>query len=659
MGLFADNQSGRVKPAEIIGVWAVLFLVCFLAYFPGLGGPFVLDDVLNISALGDHGGVTDWETFKAFVFGGHSGPTGRPVSLLTFLIDASNWPADPSVFKRTNLIIHLFNGALLGVLVGQVVRLLQYRPNQVRWIALICAGGWLLHPFLVSTTLYVVQRMAQLSTLFIFAGLAGYLYGRTRVAIDRRKAYLIMTASIGVFTALATLSKENGIVLPLLAGVLEVTVVASQSPRLGRLNTYWRTLFFVVPAASILIYLVASVVSGGFFELAPSRDFSIYERLLTQSRVLVDYQVHWFVPDMYTPGIFQDHFTKSTGWFSPLTTIVSGLFHLSIIAGAINYRHRWPLLALAILFFYASHVLESTVLNLELYFEHRNYLASAFLFLPVVVALDDKLNRRYFALVAAAALLVLAGFTRYSATIWSDYSRMIEASAKMAPTSVRAQARYATILFDAQQYEESLNVLDVAIAEIPGDHSSLLVNRLLILCNLGILDEDEFDKSAPKISKLYFNPGQFFLYRAFSNSVALGRCPGLAVESLQPMFSKMLAVPANSDSKNLPYSQLNYLLGFVAVHAGDSAAAKDAFTRSLAADPRAAAAMSMARLLAANRFYDGAMFFSDRALVELQVEDREGPVRVGVSAAEIHEFQAELIADRDAQRDDDRSGQDR
>jgi hypothetical protein len=60
--------------------WFFLFLLVGVVYWPGLSGPFVLDDFGSIKALGDRGGVVDWETFKAFVLGGNSGPTGRPVS---------------------------------------------------------------------------------------------------------------------------------------------------------------------------------------------------------------------------------------------------------------------------------------------------------------------------------------------------------------------------------------------------------------------------------------------------------------------------------------------------------------------------------------------------------------------------------------------------
>ena len=203
-------------------------MLCVLAYWPGLKGPFLLDDLDTLSALGKYGGVVDWATFKAFVFGGSAGPTGRPLALLSFLLDGHDWPTDPWPFKRTNLVIHLFNGALLGFLTSRILALCQYPKGSARWVALLSTAAWLLHPLLVSTTLYGTQRMAQLATLFVFAGLLLYLYGRSFLHRNAAKAYLVMSGSIVLFTVLATVSKENGILLPVLIGVVEVTVVASR-----------------------------------------------------------------------------------------------------------------------------------------------------------------------------------------------------------------------------------------------------------------------------------------------------------------------------------------------------------------------------------------------------------------------------------------------
>lgn len=610
----------------------------------------MLDDYGSIAALGDRGGVKNWETFKAFVFGGHSGPTGRPLALLSFLIDANNWPADPWPFKRTNLGIHLVNGALLGMLTVRILRILQFEKQNARWIALVCAAYWLLHPFLVSTTLYAVQRMAQLSTLFIFAGLIGYLYGRSSLATNATKAYLVMSGSIGLFTFLAMISKENGILLPLLILVAESTVLASQRQRLTNPNPYWTGAFIILPSAVIGLYLASKFFSNSFFEVVPPRDFSLFERLLTQQRILGDYLRHWFIPELYTTGVFQDHFIKSTGIFSPITTALGALLHATIISIAILKRQKRPLFAFAVLFFYAGHVLESSVINLELYFEHRNYLSAAFLVLPLVVLLRKKASRQLFFVVAAGAMFLLGGFTRYSATVWQTFPSMIEASAHKAPTSARAQAQYATQLFNARRYDESLQVIETAIENIASDHPLLLVNRLIIRCQLGILSAGDFQRVADMMSNSFYDPRSIKLYTALTSSVVTGECPEVSLGALRTMFENMLLVPQNTDPTSLSYSQINYFVGFVHVYAGEGAQAVASFEESLRARPGSSHAMIMAGHLATGKFYDEALHFSELALSQLDVEQQGIMGRARVTESDIHEFRRIVRADIEAAR---------
>ena len=177
--------------------WFGAILIAALVYWPGLSGSFLFDDIPNLKTLGFQGGVSDWNTFIAYVTGGFSGPTGRPISLLTFLLDANNWPADPYSFKRTNLFLHLTNGSLLFVLIYKVFLLSpksEFRtPTAALWVAGFCAAAWMLHPYLVSTTLYVVQRMAMLSTFFCFAGLIAYIHGRQLTQSQPRAGYIWMS----------------------------------------------------------------------------------------------------------------------------------------------------------------------------------------------------------------------------------------------------------------------------------------------------------------------------------------------------------------------------------------------------------------------------------------------------------------------------------
>ena len=630
------------------GAWAILFLAAIVAYWPGLSGPFVLDDFGSVAALGARGGVVDWATFKAFVFGGYGGPTGRPIALVTFLIDANNWPAESWPFKRTNLVIHCLCGVFLGLLTNQILKLLCLGSRDIQIITIASVGVWLLHPFLVSTTLYVVQRMAQLSTMFSLAGLALYVRGRMLVPRDAKRAYLMMTFSIVVFGVLAILSKENGLLLPLFAAVIELTLVASQRDRLGSLNRYWAGVFFLVPAITVFAYLGAQVFRGSFFEIVPPRDFSIYERALTQPRMLMDYLQNWFVPKLYTTGVFQDHILKSTGILSPISTLLSVLTHIGIIGLAIAKRRRWPLLAFAVLFFYTAHLLESTVINLELYFEHRNYLATSFLFLPLLVALQRKIGGRQFILASALVFLLLGSFTRYSATVGASYPSMVEASARKAPTSARAQSQYSVMLFNAGKYAESLDVLNRAIENIPVAGSALKVNRLITLCYMNQLQPGYFDDEVRELAGIAYDARSVTLYSTLSDAIVSGKCPNVTMSQLNVLFTQMLQLPRNADRRSLEYSQIQYFIGVSYAYSGQREKAVSAFHESLNARSGAGHAMQMAAVLASSEFSEDALDFSDLALAQLEDQSSSVLSAAQVSESDIHAFQAIVRADMEA-----------
>ena len=636
----------------LVAVWAAVMVCAILAYMPGLAGPFLFDDFGSIKPLGDFGGVTDWESFKVFVFGGHAGPTGRPLALLSFLVDGNGWPTDPWPFKRTNLLIHLITGTTLGILVTLVLKCVQIKRRDAQWIALVATAIWILHPFLVSTTLYIVQRMAQLAALFMFAGLSLYLHGRLKTVTDPRRAYLTMSAAIAVFTLLATFSKENGLLLPVLVGVVELTVVASQRDRLPALNRPWAIVFIAVPSAVVFLYLGSLFLNNGFFDIAPRRDFSMYERFLTQGRVLIDYLQHWYLPKLYTTGVFQDHFIKSTGLFAPVTTVLSFLLHAALIGFAFVKRRELPLLALAILFFYASHLLESTVVNLELYFEHRNYVAAAFLFLPLVEYGFRKASLHIFAVVGIAVLLLVGSFTRYSATVWQSFPSMIESSALKAPTSARAQVQFATILFNAGLVDEAIGVIDQAIATIPNKDQQLLTAKLYILCSRNRLDAAVFDSIATRLSTLPFDSRSLSTYKGFAQEIVTGACPNIDLTRVDTFLSRMLDVPANANPRSLAYSHINYLIGFVRVHSGQPQAAMDAFQQSLDARGGPTHVMLMAALMASNGFNREALVLANRAQQQLRSDISQNPrLTPKVKESDIEQFMETVKSDlADAQK---------
>lgn len=469
------------RNAWIAVFWLVL-LVTFAVYHPGLQGGFLFDDAPNLSPMGAQGGISNWDTFKSFILSGSAGPLGRPVALASFLLDDNFWPSQPGSFKLTNLWLHLLTGLLLCWATLNLLRLFGVSEGRARWGAVLNMAFWLLHPYMVSTTLYVVQRMAQLATLFMLAGLAGYLHGRLLLRQRKVSAYLWMSISLALGTLLAALSKENGILLPLLALVTECClpsrmVSSAHSP--VRPDWRWRLVFLWLPSLAVIWALSREINLSP--QAWPTRPFNQIERLLTEPRILWEYLFHLYIPRIEGRGLFQDGYVISTGLLHPWTTILSLLGIAALILAAIRLRKRSPYLALGILFFFASHLIESTVVGLELYFEHRNYGAALFLFLPLIMGLlwvAEKRSRFIASVTLIATLTMLAALTWQRASLWADTEALQNYWAASTPESARAQNHLAIRLFQNGQVEEGFRLLESATKRLP--QSSLLTMQWLL-----------------------------------------------------------------------------------------------------------------------------------------------------------------------------------
>ena len=78
----------------------------------------------------------------------------------------------------------------------------------------------------------------------------------------------------------------------------------------------------------------------------------------------------------------------STSLLAPPTTLFSIILIGLILATTYRYRHKSPLITFGVFFFFLNMVIESSVVPLELVFEHRLYLPSIGFFLAVVGIID-------------------------------------------------------------------------------------------------------------------------------------------------------------------------------------------------------------------------------------------------------------------------------
>lgn len=469
-----------------------LLALAYVVYLPGLSGAFLFDDFGNLPLLGDTGPIRHaWQAW-AWITSGFAGPTGRPIALASFLIDTRVWPAPPEVFKHTNVVIHLLNGVLLAGLSHALARGLGVSARRAGWVAVLAAGFWLLNPFWISTTLYIIQRMAMLAALFVFAGLWAYAHGRLQLQAGKPiRAYVWMSLGLGLGTLLATLSKENGVLLPLLAWVIEAFVFDADQralDRCGRRFIWWRRVFIYLPSAVLLAYMVYQLpmlFSGQTY----GRNFTPWERLLTETRIVWTYLRELWLPGLHDGGLFNDDIRLSTNLFHPISTLFAalGIVVLIAIAGLTRMaRTAWiRAVGLAIAFYFVGQLLESTWLPLELMFEHRNYLPASLMFLPLAMFLVQHVTAKqcWPTWTAVAILAAFALLAAKRADVWGKPFIQALSWAQQHPDSARAQSYLANFWERTGNYAQAERLLDEAFKKHPDD-LLVLANRAFVACDM-------------------------------------------------------------------------------------------------------------------------------------------------------------------------------
>lgn len=512
--------------------------MAWLAYRPGLGGDYLFDDFNNLPAIGATGPVHRLDTLARYLTSGTADPTGRPLTLASFLLDSREWPASPGPFLRTNILLHLLNGLLLFSLLVQLGREIRLTPSHAYAAALIGSGMWLLHPLMVSTTLYVVQREAMLPATFTMLGIMGWVSARRALQCGQSKRSTAgMIAAAGGCTLLATLAKGNGALLPMLILLVEWLILARAqpmpSPFLRRLLKRRVTILLLLPAALVLIWMTAGI--PGYIHGTPLlRGWTLPQRLLTEPRALTDYLAMLFLLRQSSYGLFTDAFQVSIGWLQPATTLLCALFIATLIAFALVVRKRWPTVALAILFYFAGHLLESTWLPLELYYEHRNYQPAMLLFWPLGLFLGSPGNLMWLRRASGVAILGLLSLLTFErANLWSNGYQQAQVWAAFNPQSARAQAA-------AAQYQMARGLPHLAAARLtlalrahPGD-LQIPVNLVGAQCRFGSASPQAIDAVRKALATTRNSGALGFDWLNTALSLAADKsCPGLDLPTLQ------------------------------------------------------------------------------------------------------------------------------
>lgn len=455
----ARNQKLDRSTILTLAFLAVALILTLAVYLPGLPGPLLLDDLPQLDGLIAQSANNPATLFGNYIFS-TSGPFGRPVAMATFIGDAVTHGPDIWWWKYNNVMFHLINGLFVFWLTALLVQAAPKSISANSWmLGVIVAAFWLLHPLHVSTVLYTVQRMTELSNIFVLAGLVFYVKGRLVQEESAGLGWLFIGLGFGLFYPLAVLSKENALLFPVYCSLIELCVFQFRGR--ASLQRQIRILHGVLLAGylSAAAYVLANF-SSIVLENYAIRDFTFSERVLTQFRVVVIYLSQILLPVQGKMGFFHDDVVASTGLFDPITTLLSALLLLALIVSAFVLRKRLPLYAFGILFFFATHMIESSFFALELMFEHRNYLGSFGILIAVlsIIPLAIK-NRKGLVVAVAIGLSGLSFLTWQRSLTWSSSASMYEYMYNAHPESGRLNLTISNFYAAAEDFATARRLL--------------------------------------------------------------------------------------------------------------------------------------------------------------------------------------------------------
>ncbi len=402
-------------------------------YANSINVPFVFDDSQNV-AFNEHIQLQDlsWDGIYAAAF--RSPSPSRPVANLSF---ALNYYFSDDGFLRgihvVNILIHVANGLLVYFLCLTWLSFASGKSEQDtelatlvarhRAVALVSALLFVVHPVQTQSVTYVVQRMTSLSVMFYLIALMLYFAGRVRWG--RPKCYLWWTASL-VAWGLALGCKQIAITFPLVVILSEWLLVSKSkiAPRVDYRRWFW---FFVPVIVGVTIAFVLFCFLLGWNPIEEltshfsKREFTTVERLWTQARVVVFYLSLLFFPYPSRLNLLHDIFPPINE-LVVLGTLASVLILVVILGWGAYFSRRQPLLAFCIFWFFIQLLIESTVIPLEMVFEHRLYLPAVGVFL-FMAAIGDLIGgcwrSRYFGAVTIVLLLLACGTVTRNA-VWRD-----------------------------------------------------------------------------------------------------------------------------------------------------------------------------------------------------------------------------------------------
>jgi tetratricopeptide (TPR) repeat protein len=322
-----------------------------------------------------------------------------------------------------------------------------------------------------------------MATLFFMGSFILYVYGRlSQKSIHKA---ILFTSSV-LCWVLSVATKEIALTLPGLIIVFEWFFFQD-------LNMKWLKKAVALLAVGFLATLLGVYLLYDYSPLnlmtkvLQPRGFSALEHFLTESRVIFSYLSLIAFP--YPGRLSLNHdFPVSRSLIDPMTTLLSfaGIFALLVLTILMAKRYR--IIAFSLFWFLSNVAIEALTANLELMFEHRAYLPSMLLFLPVVWLCFQLEKPKPAVFAIGLVILVFSLWTYQRNALWNEAVPFWQDAVRKAPNHYRGYANLGVSYLHAKEYGPAQEALEKALSLGPTYPTEIRVNLGLAYLEQGQLE---------------------------------------------------------------------------------------------------------------------------------------------------------------------------
>ncbi|MDA8402625.1 MAG: tetratricopeptide repeat protein, partial [Desulfobacteraceae bacterium] len=524
-----------LRPIQTFLGIVILIAAGIIVYSNTFHSPFLFDDdgfIVNNYAIRMTG--LSWDAIKKAALEGF--PAHRYLPNISFALNYDAGRLNPFGYHLVNLIIHLLSGIFLFFFIQNTLRVHPGKTRDIHpeLIAFFAALIWLVQPVGAQAVTYICQRMASMVALFYILSLILYVKGRMAMRRDPGKFTIpgLYFSGCAIIALCALATKENAGTLPLVILLYEWFFFQDLRLKWSRRRIMWTGFFVIAFAGTAFWFLggtpVKSIMAGYSY-----RDFTLPQRVMTEWRIMV-YYISLFL--WAPPGRLNlDHdYPLSVSPVDPPATMIALAAIIGLLVLAAYSAKKDRLISFCILWFFITQATESTIIGIELIFEHRTYIPfmmTSLLFVLLAFRLVKNRPLAYGLLAAAAIVFSVWTFQRNQTwrapvTFWSD-------SAAKSPGKFRPHNDLGVALYDAGDINGAIIQYEKAISIDPG-HADARNNLGNALFKQGRTDEaiQCFETA------LSLNPGHTKARNNLANALAQkGRLPE-AIQNYQIILNE-------------------------------------------------------------------------------------------------------------------------